>query len=253
MAKAILGADYGTVVFTPGSGGAGTVVFSNVQGFSPSDVLAVLNETRGVIIYNPASTTANGTWSAISSTGGTLTLALNTTGYSGGDVLLPIHNTGGSQSSNSNGWTAENVKIKSDEGNAVDDDAPKTSDVLPTEAYGMLLNDATQKWDRARGDKINGQGHNLMGDGGGYMQSIAYYLAIIARAAPFLSATGNVPFELKVNSAGNLAGNVMQLNGQTITTGPGPSSPNGNQRVALSQDSFYPLPPSQVSQYISCT
>ena len=253
MAKAILGTDYGTVVFTPGGAGVGTVVISNVQGFSPSDVWAILNETRGVIIYNPASSATNGTWSSVTSTGGTLTLSFSTTGHNAADVLLPIHNTGGSQSANANGWTAENVKIKSDEGNGSDNDAVKTSDVLPVEGYNMLFNRTSGAWDRGSGSQYQGADQNLVGDGGGYLQSMAYFLGILARAAPFLSAAGNVPFELKANSAGNITQNLTQVGTQSVTTGPGPSSPNGNQRVALSTDSFYILPPIQVSQFILCS
>lgn len=76
--------------FTPGGAGAGTLNFSGYSGFSLRNLLAVINETRGVIIYCPADGAAKG-YSSFNSGTSTITLSADTTGHSAGDVLSCVY------------------------------------------------------------------------------------------------------------------------------------------------------------------
>lgn len=88
--KQILGLDVGTVTFTP-SPGANTLVFAGITGFNPSRLLAVSNVTRKTLIYAAEASGKGGAWSAVTTTGGTLTLDFDTTGYNAADVLRAIY------------------------------------------------------------------------------------------------------------------------------------------------------------------
>lgn len=89
--KQILGLDIGTVTFTPGGAGVGTIVIAGMAGFSPSRLLYVTNVTRKTLIYAAEKSGAAGAWSSVTSVGGTLTLDFNTTGHNSADVLRAIY------------------------------------------------------------------------------------------------------------------------------------------------------------------
>ena len=91
MSRKLLGLDVGTVTFTPGIAGAGTLVFAGITGFNPARLMAVTNITRDAILYIPEIAAKGGAWSALSSTGGTLTLTVATTGQNAADVLRCIY------------------------------------------------------------------------------------------------------------------------------------------------------------------
>ena len=73
--------------FTPGAAGVGTVNLSGIAGFDAKYLIAIINQTRGVVIYSTGSQTNK--YSSIS--GSTLTLGVDTTGHSAGDVLQVVY------------------------------------------------------------------------------------------------------------------------------------------------------------------
>lgn len=78
--------------FTPGASGVGTLDFSGFSGFALKNLFAVVNETRGAVIYAPAMGPAFG-YSAFGS--GIITLQVATTGHNSGDVLKVIYDDAG--------------------------------------------------------------------------------------------------------------------------------------------------------------
>jgi hypothetical protein len=76
-----------TYTFTPGASGVGTVNLSGIIGFNIKYLVAIINQTRGVIIYS----TANASLRFTNVTGTTVTLFADTTGQSSGDVLQVIY------------------------------------------------------------------------------------------------------------------------------------------------------------------
>jgi hypothetical protein len=83
----------GLTTFTPGSSGSGTVVFSGFIGFNPARLMAITNITRDTIIYIAEKPTKGGVWSGLSASGGTLSLAISTSGHAGDDVLRCIYDS----------------------------------------------------------------------------------------------------------------------------------------------------------------
>jgi len=73
--------------FTPGASGVGTVNLSGIAGFNIKFLVAIVNQTRGTVIYATGSTDTR--YTALSGT--TLTLFADTTGHSSGDVLQVIY------------------------------------------------------------------------------------------------------------------------------------------------------------------
>lgn len=73
--------------FTPGASGVGTVNLSGISGFDVKYLAAIINQTRGVIIYSTADTTKRFT----NVTGTTITLFADTTGQNAADVLQVIY------------------------------------------------------------------------------------------------------------------------------------------------------------------
>jgi hypothetical protein len=73
--------------FTPGASGVGTVNLSGIAGFNVKFLVAIINQTRGTVIYATGSTDTR--YTALSGT--TLTLFADTTGHSSGDVLQVIY------------------------------------------------------------------------------------------------------------------------------------------------------------------
>ncbi len=76
-----------TYTFTPGASGVGTLNLSGIANFNVKNLVAVINQTRGSLIYSTASTTLK--YSSVAGT--TLTLFADTTGQSGSDVLQVIY------------------------------------------------------------------------------------------------------------------------------------------------------------------
>lgn len=66
--------------FTPGAAGVGTLNLSGISGFSIKRLVAVVNITRGVVIYSPVNPATN-----VAST--TLTLGVDTSTHNSGDTL----------------------------------------------------------------------------------------------------------------------------------------------------------------------
>lgn len=91
--KQVLGLGVGTATFTPGGAGAGTLVISGMVGFSQARLMAVSNVTRKKLIYAVEVTGKAGTWTAVTTAGGTLTLDADTTGHNSGDVLRCLYET----------------------------------------------------------------------------------------------------------------------------------------------------------------
>jgi hypothetical protein len=76
-----------TYVFTPGASGVGTVNLSGISGFNIKNLVAVINQTRGVTIY--ATGGALTKYTALAGT--TLTLFVDTSTHNGADVLQVIY------------------------------------------------------------------------------------------------------------------------------------------------------------------
>jgi len=73
--------------FTPGASGVGTVNLSGISGFNVKYLVAVINQTRGVVIYSTGDTATRYTNLA----GTTLTLNVDTSTHNSGDVLQVIY------------------------------------------------------------------------------------------------------------------------------------------------------------------
>lgn len=73
--------------FTPGSSGVGTVNLSGISGFNVKYLVAVINQTRGVVIYSTGDTATRYTNLA----GTTLTLNVDTSTHNSNDVLQVIY------------------------------------------------------------------------------------------------------------------------------------------------------------------
>jgi hypothetical protein len=90
MPKAFVSTTY---TFTPGASGVGTVNLSGISAFDPKRLVAVINQTRGVVIY--ATGSAAYRYTAVS--GSTLTLFVDTTGHNSADILQVIYEEPGSR------------------------------------------------------------------------------------------------------------------------------------------------------------
>lgn len=77
-----------TYTFIPGSSGVGTVQL-NINNFDPKRLVAIINQTRGVVIYATGSTDTR--YTVIS--GNTLTLNVDTSSHLADDVLQVIYNS----------------------------------------------------------------------------------------------------------------------------------------------------------------
>lgn len=73
--------------FTPGASGVGTVNLSGIASFDIKYLVAVINQTRGVVIYSTGDTATRYTNLA----GTTLTLNVDTSTHNSGDVLQVIY------------------------------------------------------------------------------------------------------------------------------------------------------------------
>jgi hypothetical protein len=77
--------------FTPGAANAGTLDFSAVNGFNIAGLLAVLNQTRGTLLYATGqSSTGYFSWNSGTKV---LTLKVDTSTHSSGDQLQVIYDT----------------------------------------------------------------------------------------------------------------------------------------------------------------
>jgi hypothetical protein len=76
-----------TYTFTPGASGVGTVNLSGITGFDVKNLVAIINQTDGVVIYSTGSQTLKYT----NVSGTTVTLFFDTTGMSSGDTLQVIY------------------------------------------------------------------------------------------------------------------------------------------------------------------
>lgn len=76
-----------TYTFTPGASGVGTVALSGISSFDPKRLVAVINQTRGVVIY--ATGAAATRYTAVS--GSTITLFADTSAHNSADVLQVIY------------------------------------------------------------------------------------------------------------------------------------------------------------------
>jgi hypothetical protein len=73
--------------FTPGASGVGTVNLSGISGFNIKYLVAVINQTRGVVIYSTGDIATRYT----NLSGTTLTLNVDTSTHNSGDVLQVIY------------------------------------------------------------------------------------------------------------------------------------------------------------------
>lgn len=76
-----------TYTFTPGLSGVGTVDLSGIASFNKKSLIAIINQTKGIIIYSTASTTLRYT----SVVGTLVTLFFDTSTMSAGDTLQVIY------------------------------------------------------------------------------------------------------------------------------------------------------------------
>jgi hypothetical protein len=76
-----------TYTFTPGAAGVGTVNLSGIADFNPQQLVAIINQTRGVTIYATGDTALR--YTAVSGT--TVTLNADTSTHSSGDSLQVIY------------------------------------------------------------------------------------------------------------------------------------------------------------------
>lgn len=76
-----------TYTFTPAGAGVGTVSL-NITNFDIKRLVAIINQTRGVVLYNTADT--NNRFTALS--GSTLTLNVDTSTHAPSDILQVIYN-----------------------------------------------------------------------------------------------------------------------------------------------------------------
>jgi hypothetical protein len=74
--------------FTPGTSGVGTVTL-NINNFDSKRLVAIINQTRGVVIYSTGSVDLR--YSSIS--GNTLTLFFDTSAQNANDILQVIYNS----------------------------------------------------------------------------------------------------------------------------------------------------------------
>ncbi len=73
--------------FTPGASGVGTVDLTGISAFNVKNLVAIINQTRGVVIYATGSPATR--YTAVAST--LVTLFYDTTGQSGADTLQVIY------------------------------------------------------------------------------------------------------------------------------------------------------------------
>lgn len=76
-----------TYTFTPGASGVGTVDLSGISGFDKKNLVSIINQTRGVIIYATGSTALRYT----NVTGTVVTLFYDTTTQNNADILQVIY------------------------------------------------------------------------------------------------------------------------------------------------------------------
>ena len=86
MSKAFVTPAY---TFTPGASGVGTVALTGIDSFDIKRLVAVINQTRGVVIYATGSAATRYTALA----GSTLTLNVDTSTHNSGDVLQVIYDS----------------------------------------------------------------------------------------------------------------------------------------------------------------
>lgn len=77
-----------TYTFTPGASGIGTINLSGISNFDPKKLVAIINQTQGVVIYSTGATSTR--YTAIN--GSTLTLNVDTSTHSSNDILQVIYN-----------------------------------------------------------------------------------------------------------------------------------------------------------------
>jgi hypothetical protein len=76
-----------TYTFTPGASGVGTLALSGIAAFDPKRLVAVINQTRGVVIYATGSAATR--YTAVA--GNTLTLFADTSTHNAADQLQVIY------------------------------------------------------------------------------------------------------------------------------------------------------------------
>ncbi len=94
MAKKFIAPSY---TFTLGVAGVSTVNLSGITNFNGKYLVAIINQTRGVMLYSTASSTLKYT----SIVGTTVTLNVDTTAMNAGDILQVIYDVNGGQQSGS--------------------------------------------------------------------------------------------------------------------------------------------------------
>lgn len=77
-----------TYTFSPGASGVGTVTLSGISSFDSKKLVAIINQTRGVVIYSTGA--INTRYTAINDS--TLTLNVDTSTHSSNDILQVIYN-----------------------------------------------------------------------------------------------------------------------------------------------------------------
>lgn len=107
--------------FSPGLSGVGSIDLSGIDGFDIKRLVAIVNQTVGVIIYSSANSSCNYT----NVQGTVVTLKFDTSTHSATDVLQIIYDTGYTRLDPvfpiniENCYVSNEVEIKNDEGNPV--------------------------------------------------------------------------------------------------------------------------------------
>lgn len=96
-----------TYTFTPGASGVGTVNLSGITGFNIKNLISIINQTRGIVIYSTASVDLRYT----NVSGTTVTLNFDTSTQNAADVLQVIYEEQGQKASAS----SDSVVLSSDQ------------------------------------------------------------------------------------------------------------------------------------------
>ena len=120
-----------TYTFTPGASGVGTVALSGISGFNGKYLVAIINQTRGVVIYSTGDAASRYT----NLTGTTLTLNVDTSTHNSGDVLQVIYESQDALTVSSAAMTSLDSKTPAPATRVLDNEASGT----PVRAIGQEI------------------------------------------------------------------------------------------------------------------
>ncbi len=119
-----------TYTFTPGISGVGTVNLSGIDSFNIKNLVSIINQTKGVVIYATGSQTLKYT----NVSGTTVTLFFDTTGMSSGDTLQVIYEDNSALEVIPSVTTPEGAIVS---GNIIDEISEDFCDTLDTNVWDV--------------------------------------------------------------------------------------------------------------------